>query len=110
DPRNRLVGSEMCIRNSTKRTEESQTKQIAKHGLIITYISVISSIALAGICLLRGSAIPDLAGTMFIGGLGFFGAGIGGKVSKGFVTRGEDKRRIVSGGRRAACRGEGNEG
>ncbi|UGQ17862.1 hypothetical protein [Borrelia sp. RT1S] len=95
---------------SYKSREESQTKQIAKHGLIITYIFVISSIALTGICLLRGSAIPDLAGTMFIGGLGFFTVGIGGKVSKGFVTRGENKRGIVSGGSKTACCGEDNEG
>ncbi|QMU99677.1 hypothetical protein F0310_04495 (plasmid) [Borrelia sp. A-FGy1] len=69
----------------------SQTKIIAKHGLILAHLCVYFSFLVSIISLIIYGAVPDIASVALINGFGFFGAGIGCKAAKGFVMRSKKK-------------------
>ncbi|UGQ16669.1 MULTISPECIES: hypothetical protein [unclassified Borrelia] len=73
-------------KNHTKK-KKSQTKMIAKHGLILAHLCVYLSIVVSIMSLIICGEVSQIASVALVSGVGFFGAGVGCKASKGFVTR-----------------------
>ncbi|WP_445436300.1 hypothetical protein [Candidatus Borreliella tachyglossi] len=67
-------------------SRESQTKKLAHHALILTYLCIGLAIIVSVVSICKGVNVPEIASVAIASGLGFFCAGIGGKATKGFVT------------------------
>ncbi|WKC58535.1 hypothetical protein [Borrelia sp. P9F1] len=67
--------------------KKSQTKIIAAHGIILAYLCVSFAIVISIVALIICGEVPQITSVALASGVGFFGAGIGCKASKEFVTR-----------------------